>query len=121
MLEKANHICTAVGALLHQSQQGARARDAADDRQVIPRQPHAQDGGLPTGRISANHGGQEIEARLVYPDDGSAFFLGPLFIAGHRSVYHAAMAASSRWVARRIGFWTLQAIARRRRLTCAGW
>jgi hypothetical protein len=40
--------------------------------------------------------------------------------AGQRSVSQAWMAASSRWVARSVGCWGLQPIARRRRGICAG-
>lgn len=108
MLEKANDILGTVGTLLRHQQQGAIHGDSTDGRYVIPAEAHAQNGGLSSGSISTHQGGQQIEARFVYPDDRSTFFFSPFFSAGQRSVYHSLMAASSRWVARRIGFWTLQ-------------
>ena len=67
------------------------------------------------------HGhGQQIKARLIYPDDGP-LFLGGLFLsAGHVSLCQAAMARSSRWVARSIGCCTLRRTDRKSRLTCPG-
>src|SRR3972149_9353342 len=113
MLEKPNDIRAAIGALLRVQQHAAGGRDRADHRQVILAQRRAQDRGLPLRRIGVHDERQEVEARLVYPDDGALFLLGLFLITGHRSVRQAAMAFSSRWLARRIGFCTLPPIARR--------
>ena len=120
MAQEAHDIGTAEGARLDLQEQPPVRRDAADDRQMIPRQGQVQDGRLATRRIGSDHTRQEIEGRLVYPDLGPPFGLGFFLIAGQRCSPQAAMAASSRWVARRIGFCTLQPTWRRRRLTCAG-
>lgn len=117
VLQKANHIRATISTLLYHQQQGTVQGDAADGRYVVPGQGHSQDGGLTAGSVGAYHAGQEVEARFVYPDDGSMLFVCPFFSAGQRSAYQAAIAASSLWLARRIGFCTLQPIAFRSRQT----
>lgn len=102
-------------------QQPARVRQRADDREVIAGTGHAQDGRLAAWRVGAHQARQQIEAGLVYPDNRTPLALGFAKRAGQRSVHHWAMAASLRWVARRIGFWTLQSSSRRSRLIEAGW
>jgi len=104
MLQKGNDIFAAIGTILGHQQQGAIQGDAADRRYMVSAERYTQDGGLTTRCIGAYQGRQKVEARFIYPDDRSTFFLSPFFTAGQRSVYHASMAASSRWVARRIGF-----------------
>ena len=111
MLQEVHHIRAALGPLLSHQQEGPLHGDAADGRHVVSGQRDSQDGSLTAGGIGAYQTGQEVKTTLVYPDDSSTFFLGPLFMAGHCSVYHLLMASSSRWVARRIGFWTLQPIS----------
>ena len=64
--------------------------------------------------VGPDGAGQQVEAGLVDPDDGPAFLVGPRFSAGQRSVRQASIAASFRWLARWIGFWTLQPAARNR-------
>lgn len=115
MFQEADDILAAIGTLLGHQQEGVVHSDATNRRYMVPSERHAQDRGLTTRRIGAHETGQEIEARFVYPDDRSTFFLSPFFSAGQRSVYQASMAASSRWVARRIGFWTLQPMSLRSR------
>ena len=57
--------------------------------------------------VAADHRRQQVKAGLVYPDAGLTLALRPLLSAGQRLWYQAAMAASSRWVARTMGFlWT---------------
>src|SRR5947207_15016304 len=82
---------------------------------------HTQERGLPARVVRADRGRQQVAAGIVDPEDQPALFLGTLFRVGQRSAYQAAMAASSRWVARRIGRCTLQPTARSSRLTWAGW
>src|SRR5262249_298829 len=73
---------------------------------LITRQLHAQHRRLPDRGGGAPRPRQQIKARLIYPDEGS-LFLGGLFLsAGHTSVCQAAIACSSRWVARSMGCWT---------------
>ena len=108
MFKKADDVLCSISTFLRHQQQSAPHGDSTDGGHMIPAETHAQNGGLSLGSISSHQGRQEIEARFVYPDDGSTLFFSPLFSAGQRSVYHSLMAASSRWVARRIGFWTLQ-------------
>ncbi len=113
MLEEAHDIQARVGMVLHQHQQSARWGDAADDRQMIVGQGQAEDGSLPPGSVGADSAGEQVEARFVDPDDGPSFLVSPFFRAGQRSVRQASIAASFRWLARSIGFWTLQPSARR--------
>src|SRR5438067_12634220 len=119
--EEARHVGALEGALLGHEEQVAVRADAADDREVVAAERHPQDRGLPARGVGADGPGQQVEAGLVEPEDHPPFFISPFLSAGQRSAYQAAMAASSRWVARRIGFWTLQPTARSRRLTWAGW
>jgi len=113
VLEEAHDIRALVGVVLHQHEQAPRRRDAADDGQVIAAQREAEDRRLPAWGVGPDRAREEIEARFVDPDDGPALLVGPLFRAGQRSVRHASIAASFRWLARRIGLWTLQPAARR--------
>ena len=113
VLQKTDHIRAAEGPLLDLKEQLSVHGDAADDRQMLPLQKYPQDRRPATRCIGTHHARQQREAGLVYPDDGPPFGLGLSLRAGHRSLYQAAMAASSRWVARRIGFWALQPMALR--------
>jgi hypothetical protein len=69
----------------------------------------------------AQDGSLGMVAGLVDPEDHPPFVLGPFLSAGQRSARQAAMAASSRWVARRIGRYTLRPTALSGRLACAEW
>ena len=117
VLQKANHIRATESPLLYHQQQGAVHGDIADGRYVVSGERHSQDRGLTAGSVGAYHTGQQIEARFVYPDYGPSLFFRPLFSSGQRSAYQAAIAASSLWVARRMGFCTLQPISFRSRQT----
>ena len=121
MLQELHDLRTANRTLVDPQEQAVIQADAADDRQVVTGQRHPQDGRLAARSVGADHRWQQVEARLVYPDDRLAGTFGPFFRAGQRVAYQAAMAASSRWVARTRGFWGLQPIVRNSRLTCAGW
>jgi hypothetical protein len=59
---------------------------------------------LAPGRPGADHCWQRIEGRLIDPDNRAALLLGFALSAGHRLVLQRSIAASSRCVARRIGF-----------------
>ena len=115
MAQEAHHILAGQGSLLDQEHELAIRGDPADGREVILGQGDPQDGRLAAGRVAPNAGGEEGEARFVYPDDGAVFAFSLFLSAGQRSVSQAWMAASSRWVARSVGCWGLQPMARRRR------
>jgi hypothetical protein len=113
MLEEAHDIRARVRVILHEHEQTTRRRDAADDGQMVVGQGQTEDGSLPPGGVGADSAGEQVEARFVDPDDGSPLLVSPFFRAGQRSVCQASIAASFRWLARSIGFWTLQPSARR--------
>ena len=50
--------------------------EAADDREMIAGTAHPQDRRLPPWRVRAHQARQQIEAGLVYPDDGTPLALG---------------------------------------------
>jgi hypothetical protein len=118
--QEADHVGAAIGAELGRQQQLPDWGDRADGGYVVTGERHAQHRRLAPGRIGPDGGGQEVEAGLIYPDEGAAFGRRPLFRVGQRSPYQWAMAASSRWVARTIGCCTLQPMRARSRLTWAG-
>src|ERR1041385_2891974 len=117
VFQEARYIYPIESPLLPCHQQLSLLSYPADYCQMIPRQWYMQDRCLSKRRISAHHSGQQVEASFVYPHDSlpscSRFFLR----AGQRLVYQAAIAASSRWVARRSGFCGLQPICSRMRPT----
>jgi hypothetical protein len=113
MLEEADDIRALIRLRLHQHQQPAGWGDATDDRQMVPAQGQSEDGCLTTWGVGADSTREQVEARLVDPDDGSSLLVRPFFRAGQRSVRQASIAASLRWLARVIGFCTLQPAARR--------
>ena len=109
-----------VGALLRLQEETSLGRDATDDRQMIMGERHSEHGRLPARRPGPHRHGQQIEAGLIYPDDGAAFRGRFFSSAGQRSCHHAWIASSLRCVARVRGCWTLWRTACKRRLTCAG-
>ena len=120
VLEEPHYVRTPQGLFFHLHQDLSRRGDRTDGGEVIPSQGHPQHGGLAPGRIGAHGGGQEVEARLVYPHERPVFVLRFFSRAGSCSVVQAAIVASFRWVARRTGCWTVQGRVRSKRLTCAG-
>ena len=113
VLEEAHDIRALVRVVLHQHEQAPGRGDAADDRQVVAAQGQTEDRRLPAWGVGPDRTREEIEARFVDPDDGPTLLVSPLFRAGQRSVRQASIAASFRWLARSIGFCTLQPAARR--------
>ena len=121
MLQKLDDLRAPKRPLADLEEQPPLMGQAADDREMIAGAGDPEDGRLPPRGVGAHQARQQIEAGLVYPDDGTPLALGFAKRAGQRSLHHSRMAASLRWVARRIGFWTLQPTSRRSRLICAGW
>jgi hypothetical protein len=115
VLQETNDILATVGPVLDTQVQVPVGSDAADGREMIPSERHLQDRRLSSGSVGAHHRGEQVEAALVYPEEGSAFLLGLFLTSGHRSVIHLWMASSLRWVARWIGFWLLHPAALRSR------
>lgn len=113
MLEEAHDIRALERPLLHQHEQSIVRGDGTDDREMIATQWEREDRRLPAWGVGADRAREQVEARFIDPDDRPPLPVGPLFRAGHRSVSHASIAASLRWLARSIGFWTLQPAARR--------
>jgi hypothetical protein len=113
VLEEADDVRALIRLLLHEHQQPTGWGDATDDRQVISTQGQSEDGCLATWGVGPDGTGEQIEARLVDPDDGSPLLVSPLFRAGQRSVRQVSIATSLRWLARVMGFCTLQPAARR--------
>ena len=75
VLEEANDIFTVQRPFLHQQQQPLIESDATDRRQVIAAQRSVQHWCLATGGVGAHNCRQQVEARLIYPDDSAVFLL----------------------------------------------
>ena len=121
VLQEAHRIPAFECSRLHRHQQLACAGYPADHREMIARQRYPQNWRLSTRGVTAHPARQQVETGLVYPDDDSSFALALFLSAGQRSLYQAAITASSRWLARMIGFCGVQPRRARIRLTCAGW
>jgi hypothetical protein len=119
--QEADDIGRAVGVVLGLQEEAPGSGDAAAGREVVVGQRHPQHRRLPTGCPGAHRQGQQVAARVVYPDAGAPL-VGRFFSrAGQRSRHQAWIAAASRWVACCTGRWTLWRTACSRRLTWAGW
>ena len=82
----------------------ALRRHRTDDGEVIAGPPFPQDRRVPHRGIGVDDTRQGIKARLIYEEDRLLLRFRPFLIAGHVSVRQRAIAASSRWRARRMGF-----------------
>jgi hypothetical protein len=117
VLQKGDDITRDHRVILRMEVEFAFGRDGADRRQMITRIPFPQNGRLADGGIGADDTGEWIKPRFVYEDNRLLLGLRPLLMAGQVSSRQRAMAASSRWRARRAGFCGLQPIALSRRPT----
>ncbi len=82
-------------------------RNAGDGRNAIVTTPMMNNGCLPNRTpCFANRGNQE-EARFVNKDEVGRQPCGVFFTRGQTDLFHSAMAASFRSMARRSGFWWL--------------
>jgi len=79
VLQEAHDVRAVERTLLDQQEQAVIQGDAADDRQVVTRQRHPQDGRLRAGGIAADDRRQQVEAGLVDPDDRLAGAVRPLY------------------------------------------
>src|SRR5258706_4753234 len=119
--QEADDIRRVVGTLLGLQEQAPVRREAADRREMVMSERHAQQRRLPTWCPGPHGQGQPVEARLVYPDDGASF-VGRFFSsAGPRCCHQAWMAASLRCAAPATGRCTRCRTACKSPLTCAGW
>jgi hypothetical protein len=121
MLQKGDDILRIDRMLLAGEIQLAFGRHGADGREMVTRPPLPQDGRVPYRGIGADDTGQRIEPGLIDEEDRLLLRLGPLLRAGQVSPRQRAMAASSRWRARRAGFCGLQPMALSSRPTWTGW
>ena len=121
VLQEADDIDALKGAVLHQHVELSLWRDPADGRKMVSCQARADDRCLSHWGIGPHDRWQQVEARFVHPKQRVLLLYGFFLTSGHRSWRHRSMASSSRWLARRTGFCTLQPQARRIRLTWAGW
>ena len=76
------------GGLLDLHHQASVECDATDGREMIMRQLDREHGRLAFGRPGAFRMRQQIEARLIYPDDGVSFLDCLFLMAGQRSSRH---------------------------------
>jgi hypothetical protein len=80
-----------------------------------------QDGGLSAWCVGTDQPWQEIKARLVHKDDRPPFNPRLFFSSGHIWTRHCLITVSSRWAARSMGSWGVQARRFNSRETCALW
>ena len=117
VLQKGDDITRVHRVILHMEVEFALGRDGTDRGEMIPGIPFLQNWGLAHRGIGAHDTGEWIKPRFVYEDNRLLLGLRPPLMAGQVSSRQRAMAASSRWRARRAGFCGLQPIALSRRPT----
>jgi hypothetical protein len=121
VFEKGDNASRIEGTVLAAEVDPALGGDSRNGRQMIPRPPLAEHGRLSPWGIGAHDTGQGVKPGFVYEEDGLLLGFRPLLMAGQVSARQRVIAASSRWRARRIGFWGLQRIALHRRPTWVRW
>jgi hypothetical protein len=77
-------------------EEAAVGGDATDGGQMVAGERHLQQWRLPLWRPGAHRHGEQVEARLVYPDDGPSFLDRFFSRAGQRSRHHTWIAAALR-------------------------
>lgn len=117
--QEADNILPMIAVLLHLKHQRALRGNRPDHGKMVMGQRHLEDWGVSYRGLGANRHRQQIEARLVYKDDGASFLISLFLSVGQRSVFQRVIAASSRWLARTTGFCTLCPHARNNRLQWA--
>jgi hypothetical protein len=104
VLKKPDDIVGVEGVGLAMKVELARGGDGTDGRETVASAPLPQNRGLAHRRIGADDTRQGIKAGFVYEEDRLGLGLCAFLIAAQVSVRQRAMAASSRWRARRAGF-----------------
>lgn len=74
--QETDDIRTFESVVLNHDVQVTTRRNGTDDREVIPTQRKTQDGRLPSGRVSAHSGRQQVEARFIDKYYGSPLICG---------------------------------------------
>jgi hypothetical protein len=120
MLQKGDDIERVERPFLAAQIQLALRRDGADGREMITGPPFRQDRGMAHWGLGADHTGQGIDPRFIDEEDRLPPGLCPLLSASQVSCRQCAMAASSRWRARRAGVCGLQHMALSKRPTWTG-
>jgi hypothetical protein len=120
MLQKDHDIGRVERPFLAAKIQLALGRYRGDGREMVAGVPLPQDGGLADWGVGADHTGQGIEPGFVDEKEALPPSLRPPLMVGQVSSRQRAIAASSRWRARRAGFCGLQRIALSKRPTCTG-
>jgi len=120
VFQEGDHIGRVEGVALAVEVQLALRRDRGDRREVVAGPPLTEDGCLAHRRVCAHHTGEGIKPGFVYEEDRLVLGFRPLLMAGQVCSRHWAMAASSRWRARRAGFCGLHRMAWQRRPTWRG-
>src|SRR3712207_70016 len=121
MLQKGHDIGRVERSFLAVKIQLPLWRDGADGREMLAGPPLLEHRRVAHRRVGADHTGQGVESRLIDEEEALLVSFRPLLRAGHVSWRQRAMAASSRWRARRAGFCRLQRIALSKRPTWLGW
>jgi hypothetical protein len=107
MIEELDDLRT-FDAALEKSEVTVPEGDPCYGGKVVPTEGVEQQRGLPLGRPRPHAVGLLRQPAFVDKDDDAPFGAGLFFNAGQVFFFQAAMAASSRSMARPIGFWQLQ-------------
>src|SRR5207244_3703514 len=121
MFEKLHHLGALEGPIINLHKEAALGRHTADHGEMVVGDRLHQHRRLPPRGVGRPHERQQVEPGFIYEDERGAEAC-PLFTrAGYRFSRHSWMAASSRWRARRIGFWRLKPQRSSSRLMWSGW
>jgi len=121
MLQKMDTINTRQRIITNHREQGALRSNPAHHRQMIAGLKDTEDRGVTTRRIRPDRSRQQVAARFVHKDEGSALQPRFFFISFQTAVRQWAIAPSSRWVARSMGSCGVQFTSFSRRATWDLW
>ena len=108
MLQKGHDIGSVDRPALAGNRQLAVGGNGAHGREMIASPPLLETRRVAHRGIGADHTGQGRESGLIDEEEALPVGLRPLLMAGQVSWRQRARRASSRWRARRAGFWRLQ-------------
>ena len=117
VLEKPNDVVRVDRAVLAMEVELALGRNGTDGREMVAGAPLPQDGRVAPRGIGPDDAGERIKAGFVYEEETLPLGLRPPLRAGQVSSRQRAMAASSRWRARRAGCCGLQRMPLHKRPT----